>query len=106
VLLDRALRLYSLLHNLFMPSMKLISKKKEPGGRWKKHYEKVPRTPCQRLLESDRLQPEQRVGLEKMLEANDPLSLMARVQTLLKELRAAQQAKDLTPSKTKTSKAA
>lgn len=106
VLLDRALRLYSLLHNLFMPSMKLISKERGSSGRWRKHYEKVPRTPCQRLLESDRLQPEQRVELEKKLEANDPLSLMARVQTLLKELRAAQQAKDLTPSQTKTSKAA
>jgi hypothetical protein len=40
------------LYNYWMPSFRLVSKEKQADGRYKKVYEKQPRTPFQRLMES------------------------------------------------------
>ena len=40
------------LYNYFMPSFKLFAKEKQADGQYKKIYEKAPKTPYQRLLNS------------------------------------------------------
>lgn len=83
--INEALRQSSLLDNLFKASMKLTGKTQQPGGRWRKHYEKTAQTPCQRLLAMDGQPEERRKELAALLEGNDPLSLEESVQALLKE---------------------
>jgi hypothetical protein len=38
--------------NYWYPTLRLIAKEKQASGRHKKIYGKVPKTPCQKLLES------------------------------------------------------
>jgi hypothetical protein len=40
------------LYNYWYPSFKLIGKEKQADGRYRKIYEKAPKTPFQQLLES------------------------------------------------------
>jgi hypothetical protein len=76
---DEALRLHSLLDNLFMPSMKLLRKEKAPSGRWRKVYEKEAHTPSQRVLSHPGLSAENRAKLERLTERHDPLALRKQV---------------------------
>jgi hypothetical protein len=50
--LDEVYRFLNPLLNYWYPTLRLAAKEKLPSGRYKKIYEKVPKTPCQRLLES------------------------------------------------------
>lgn len=83
--LNEALRLHSLLDNLYMPAMKLIGKKQLPCGRWRKQYEKTALTPCQRLLAMPGLPADRRSRLEALLAQHDPLTLRETVEARLKE---------------------
>jgi hypothetical protein len=49
--------------NYFYPTLRLIAKDKLPSGRYKKIYEKDPKTPCQRLLESSDLSDQYKAEL-------------------------------------------
>jgi hypothetical protein len=46
------------LYNYWMPSFRVVAKEKQEDGRYKKIYEKNPRTPYQRLMESLEVPPE------------------------------------------------
>ena len=56
--------------NYWYPTLRLIAKDKLPSGRYKKIYEKEPKTPYQRLLESvdvsDTCKTELRMRAEKL----------------------------------------
>ena len=54
------------LSSFFYPALKLIGKEKQPNGRSKKIYEKIPKTPCQRLLESADLSEKHYTGLYRI----------------------------------------
>jgi hypothetical protein len=51
------------LYNYWYPSFKLIDKVKQADGHYKKVYEKSPKTPCQRLLESPDVSEESKAEL-------------------------------------------
>ncbi len=75
---------WSLFKNLYCPSMKLISKERI-GSKYRKRFDK-PKTPCQRLLESEKLSPLQKQGLEKMLAETDPYMLRQGIERKLKKI--------------------
>ena len=98
---NEALRLHSLLENLYLPAMKLIGKEQQPCGRWRKVYEKTALTPCQRLLALPDLQVERKTRLEALLDQHDPLTLREAVEAHLKAGWAHQQRwKETTPEET------
>jgi hypothetical protein len=72
---------WSLLKNLYCPTMQLISKHKI-GSKYKKKYS-APKTPCQRLLESDTVSNEQKQKLRDLLESSDPYILKQRIEEQL-----------------------
>ena len=83
---SEGLRLQSLLDNLFTPTLKLLSKSRDPvSGRLKRHYEKHPRTPAQRALESNALSEESRASLLAALQRHDPLTLRGAAQGKFEE---------------------
>lgn len=61
--------------------MQLISKHKI-GSKYKKKYS-APKTPCQRLLESDTVSNEQKQRLRDLLESSDPYILKQRIEEQL-----------------------
>jgi hypothetical protein len=61
--------------NYFYPTLRLIAKEKLPSGRYKKIYEKEPKTPCQRLLESPDLSEECKEELRLRKAALNPVDL-------------------------------
>ena len=69
------------LHNYFMPQMKLISKERINGKVRKKYDE--PKTPYQRLMESDRYPQEQKDKLKAIKETLNPFELQAELQKKL-----------------------
>ncbi len=68
---------WSLLKNRYCPSMQLISKQKL-GSKYKKKYN-APKTPCQRLLDSDKVSEEQKAKLRKLLNDSDPYTLKQNI---------------------------
>lgn len=75
---------WSLFKNLYCPSMKLISKNRV-GSKYKKKFDK-PRTPCQRLLDSDHVSKLQKRRLKKMLKDNDPYILKQNIERKLQNI--------------------
>jgi hypothetical protein len=75
------LRLYK---NFFQPVMKL-KRKDRIGGQVKRVYD-VPKTPCQRLLESKQLSPEQARDLRRVYESLNPAELKRRIDQKLAKL--------------------
>lgn len=75
------LRLYK---NFFQPAMKLV-RKHRVDGRIKRAYD-VPKTPCQRLLESGRLPPEQAENLKQLYLTLNPADLKRRIDKKLAAL--------------------
>lgn len=73
---------WSLFKNLYCPSMKLISKERI-GSKYKKKFDK-PKTPCQRLLESEHVTVLQKRHLKKMLKESDPYLLKQGIDRKLK----------------------
>lgn len=70
------------LQNLFMPMMKLKSKTRI-GGRMTKKYDE-PRTPYQRLMESEKLDQQQRKKLLSQMEGKNPFTLKKELEIRLK----------------------
>jgi hypothetical protein len=72
------------LHNFFLPSMKLKSKRRE-GSRWiRKHDE--PKTAYQRLLAAQTLNPKQHRHLQDWYESLDPFALATQVEARLQPI--------------------
>jgi len=61
--------------NYFYPTLRLIAKEKLPSGRYKKIYEKDPKPPCQRLLESPGLSEACKAELRRRRAALNPVEL-------------------------------
>jgi len=61
--------------NYFYPTLRLIAKEKLPSGRYKKIYEKEPKTPCQRLLESPDISDECKEELLRRKAVLNPVDL-------------------------------
>ncbi len=74
--------------NFFMPSVKLIAKNRV-GSKVVKTYDK-PKTPMQRLIESEHISTEQKHQLTKTIEQLNPFELQermyAKIKTILKEV--------------------
>jgi hypothetical protein len=68
-------RLLCPLYNYWMPSFRLVSKEKQDDGRYKKAYEKRPRTPYERLMESPDVSEESKAELERRRNRQNPVEL-------------------------------
>jgi hypothetical protein len=73
--LSEVYRYLNPLLNYFYPTLRLIAKDKLPSGRYKKIYEKDPKTPYQRLLESPHLSDECKEELRLRKTALNPVVL-------------------------------
>jgi hypothetical protein len=73
--------------NFFMPAMKLQSKVKA-GSKEIKKYD-APRSPCQRLLESDALSPEATAELTRLYGLYNPVQLQHNVNKAILAVREA-----------------
>jgi len=76
------------LYNYWMPSFRLVSKEQQADGRYRKVYEKAPRTPYQRLMESPDVSPQSKAELAGRKALQNPVELNrclnAAVERLLK----------------------
>ena len=79
---DIYLNEWSLLQNLFYPSMKLESKLRV-GARYKKKYSE-PVTPLERVLASPSVPPEVKARLEELEKTTNPFELKKSIETKLK----------------------
>jgi hypothetical protein len=75
---------WSLFKNLYCPTMKLISKERI-GSKYRKKFDK-PKTPCQRLLDSEHVQALQKQKLRKMLKETDPYTLKQAIEKKLRKI--------------------
>jgi hypothetical protein len=73
--LDEVYRFLNPLLNYWYPTIRLAAKEKLPSGRYKKIYEKYPKTPCQRLLESPCISGECKAGLRLRVKLLNPVAL-------------------------------
>jgi hypothetical protein len=73
--LEEVYRCLNPLLNYWYPTLRLIAKEKQASGRYKKIYEKVPKTPCQRLLESPELGEEYKAELRRRAALFNPITL-------------------------------
>ena len=83
--LEELHRIWSQLHNYFLPTLKLTSKERT-GSRVHKTYEPVARTPCQRLLDDKQLSPKAAIKLRSLRSGLNPFRLKERAEALLKEI--------------------
>jgi hypothetical protein len=60
------------MYNYWYPSFRLMDKVKRADGRYKKVYEKNPRTPCQRLLDLSDASEETKAELTRRKSAQNP----------------------------------
>lgn len=74
-----------LLKNLYTPTMRLISKRRD-GSRYIKQYEKHPMTPAQRLLASEDVSEENKDQIRQMLKENNVCELRSRMNRKLRKL--------------------
>jgi hypothetical protein len=63
------------LYNYWMPSFRLVAKEKLADGRYRKVYEKQPRTPYERLTESPDVSVECKAELERRRAGQNPVEL-------------------------------
>jgi hypothetical protein len=61
--------------NYFYPTLRLAAKEKLPSGRYKKIYEKEPKPPYQRLLESPDISDERKYELNRRKNVLNPVKL-------------------------------
>ena len=73
--LYEVLRLYL---NLFQPSMKLLSKKRD-GARVSNRYDQA-QTPCQRVLASSQVRKRNKEELRRLFRESDPLALLKELE--------------------------
>jgi len=69
----------NLLLNYWYPTIRLIAKEKLPSGRYKKIYEKDPKPPYKRLLESPDISEECKVELRKRAALLNPIELKRKM---------------------------
>ena len=74
-----------LIKNLFAPTMRLLSKERV-GSKYVKRYEKEPKTPAQRVLESPSVKECKKKKVRELLAAHDILDLRERVDADLRLL--------------------
>ncbi len=80
--LNELLELWSRWKNLYCTTMEQISSSRE-GSKQKRQQVKLPQTPAQRLLASERLSEGQRLGIEESLRETNPFVMKARIEFLL-----------------------
>jgi len=73
-------------YNYFRYSFKLLAKEKQANGRYKKIYEKKPKTPCERLLESPLVSEECKAELLRRKSLYNPVVLNAGINKAVAEL--------------------
>jgi len=81
--LGKLLRLVSLRHNLFIPTMKL-SQRERIGGKIRRRYEMD--TPFNRVMELEVISEEDRYNLSRLRESIDLIKLSSEIERLAKEL--------------------
>jgi hypothetical protein len=69
-----------------MPSFRLIAKEKQEDGRYRKVYEKKPRTPHERLMESSDVSPDCKKELERRRVEQNPVELNRRLNEAVEQL--------------------
>jgi hypothetical protein len=74
------------LYNYWYPSFRLIAKQKQADGRYRKIYEKAPKTPYQRLLESPDVSEGSKAELRRRKTLYNPAVLNAAVNNAVKRL--------------------
>lgn len=79
------LRVTCLLHNHFRPVRRMISKTRE-GAKWKRTFEKVSRTPYQRVLDHPKVSKSDKEKLRTKHENLNPLVLKQELDILKKTL--------------------
>jgi hypothetical protein len=79
------LRVACLIHNHFRPVRRMLTKVRV-GARWKRTFEKVARTPYERILAEPTYPPTMRTALIDAHEALNPLSLQRELDTLKAQL--------------------
>jgi hypothetical protein len=72
--------------NYWYPTMRLTAKEKLPSGRYKKIYEKDPKTPYQRLLESAHISEESKVELRRRAALHNPIALKRQMDVAVDRL--------------------
>jgi hypothetical protein len=73
--LEEVYKFLNPLLNYWYPTFRLIAKEKQANGRYKKIYEKGPKTPCQRLLESPDISDECKTELRRRQASFNPVTL-------------------------------
>lgn len=84
-LMNRINRVQGLLKNLFTPTMRLLSKERV-GAKCVKRYEKEPKTPARRVLESPLVSEEKKAKVRAMLAQHDIMDLRERINADLRLL--------------------
>jgi hypothetical protein len=84
-LMKRIDQTQNLIKNLFTPTMRLLSKERH-GAKYVKRYEKVPKTPAQRVLESPLVSEEKKEALRHMIHAHDICDLKAHLDAQMRLL--------------------
>jgi hypothetical protein len=64
----------------------LLDKEKQADGRYKKIYEKNPKTPYERLLESPLVSEESKAELKRRKSASEPVALNSRLNRAIERL--------------------
>jgi len=72
--------------NYWYPTLRLIAKEKLPSGRYRKIYEKVPKTPYQRLLESAHISDECKEELRRRAALLNPIALKRQMDEAVNKL--------------------
>lgn len=75
---------WRLFHNFFCPSVKLIEKKRI-DSKIVKRYD-TPKTPYQRLMESEHVKPETKAKLKQQFESLNPFELRSMIENKLKKI--------------------
>jgi hypothetical protein len=69
-----------------MPSFRLIDKEAQADGRYKKVYEKSPKTPYERLMESAEVSSESKAELQRRKSEQNPVEVNRRLNEAVGEL--------------------
>ncbi len=84
-LMNEICKSQELLKNLFTPTMRLLSKERV-GSKYIKKYEKKPKTPAQRLLESKEISTESKNRIQRMIKENDICLLRDKINADLRKM--------------------
>jgi hypothetical protein len=77
--LEEVYQCLNLLLNYWYPTLRLVTKEKQASGRYKKVYEKVPKTPCQWLFESPDLAEAYKTELRRRALLFNPVTLKQKI---------------------------